>query len=168
MRTAYALLLALASAACVPSAHLQREQAAAPVFDPAAFFTGRTEGRGTLAVVFKGKQTTLVEGRGQIEPDGTIVLDQQVRRGQGAPSHRQWRLHPDGLGRYAGTLTDASGPVAGQVSGNRLHLSFPMKGGLRAQQWLYLQPGGQVARNRMVVTKFGIAVASLDETITRR
>ena len=43
-----------------------------------------------------------------------------------------------------------------------------MKGGLHAQQWLYLQPGGQVARNRMVVTKFGVPVASLDETITKR
>ena len=42
-----------------------------------------------------------------------------------------------------------------------------MQGGLHAQQWFYLQPGGQVALNRMVVTKFGLPVASLDETIRR-
>ena len=70
-------------------------------------------------------------------------------------------------GRYAGTLSDASGPVTADVAGNRLHIAFPMKGGLRAQQWLYLSPNGQVAQNRMVVTKLGIPVASLDEVITR-
>lgn len=154
--------------ACVPSGHLAREQAKTPVFDPATFFAGRTEGKGTLSIALKGRQTTLVEGAGQIEPDGTIVLDQDVRQGDKAPTHRQWRLHPTAPGHYGGTLTDANGPVEGEVSGNRLHLAFPMKGGLHAQQWLYLQPGGQVARNRMVVTKFGVPVASLDETITKR
>lgn len=55
--------------------------------------------------------------------------------------------------------------MTGEVTGNLLHLAFSMKGGLRAQQWLYLQPGGQVSRNRMLITKFGLPVASLDETI---
>ena len=72
-----------------------------------------------------------------------------------------------GPGRYRGTLTEASGPVTGEVVGNRLTLAFPMRGGLRVRQWLYLQPGGQVARNRLVVTKLGVPVASLDEVITR-
>ena len=42
-----------------------------------------------------------------------------------------------------------------------------MKGGLRARQWLSLQPGGQAVRNRMVVSKFGVPVARLDELIER-
>ena len=155
------------AAACVPSGRLAGEQAAAPDFDPIAFFAGHTEGRGRLAVILRHDQPTLVEGHGVVGPVGTITLDQDVRRGTEAPTHRTWRLRRVAPGRYAGTLSDASGPVAGDVTGNRLHLRFAMKGGLKAQQWLYLQPGGQVARNRMVVTKFGIPVASLDETITR-
>ncbi len=99
--------------------------------------------------------------------NGAIVLEQDVHRGNAAPTHRSWYLHRVGPGRYAGTLTDANGPVAGEVVNNSLHLGFAMQGGLHADQWLYLQPGGLVARNRMVVTKFGIAIASLDETITR-
>lgn len=161
------MMAALATGACVPSGHLAREQAMTPVFDPVTFFAGATEGRGSLKVMTKPRQTTLVAGRGVVTADGAVVLDQDVRRGDAPPTYRTWRLHRVAPGRYAGTLTDAIGAVSGEVAGNRLHLSFPMKGGLRAQQWLYLQHGGQVARNRMVVSKFGIPVASLDETIRR-
>ena len=161
------LVATLAVGACVPSGHLAEEKATAPDFDPIAFFAGHTEGRGTLAIIMRRHQPTLVEGHGVEATNGTIVLDQDVRRGSGAASHRQWRLRQVAPGRYVGTLSDAIGPVEGNVSGNCLHLSFRMKGGLEAQQWLYLQPGGQTARNRMLVKKFGLTVASLDETIVR-
>lgn len=168
MMRALAPLVAIAVAGCVASGHLPAEQAAAPTFDPVAFFAGRTEGRGTLHIVFSGQQQTLVEGIGSVADDGSITLDQEVRRGDKPPTRRTWHLHAVGPGRYAGTLTDATGPVAGDATGNRLHLSFAMKGGTHADQWLYLQPGGQVAENVMVVRKFGIPVARLEETITRR
>ena len=161
------VVAALSLGACVPSGHLGRETAPSPVFDPVAFFAGDTRGDGSLKIVLHHRQATMVAGHGVVTPQGGIVLDQDVRRGTAPPSHRTWNLRRTGPGRYAGTLTDATGPVTGEVAGNRLHLSFAMKGGLRAQQWLYLQPGGQVARNRMVVSKFGVPVASLDETIRR-
>lgn len=167
MRRPVALAAALACCACVPAGRLAREQAAAPVFDPLAFFAGRTRGVGVLSVMFRGRQRTVVDGRGRISPDGAVTLDQTVTRGDGPPTRREWRLRRIGPGRYAGTLTDATGPVIGKVLGNRLHLAFAMRGGLHAEQWLYLQPGGRVARNRMVVKKLGLPVASLDETITR-
>lgn len=162
---AIAVLLSLG--ACVPSSHLVQQQAASPTFDPVAFFLGATEGNGRLKIVTKGIQQVTVTGRGVLTPDHGVVLDQDVRRGNAPPSHRSWHLRLVGPGRYAGTLSGATGPVVGSVTGNLLHLVFPMKGGLRAQQWLYLQPGGQTARNRMVVTKFGLPVATLDETIRR-
>ena len=96
-----------------------------------------------------------------------IVLDQSVERGGRPATRRQWRLRPDGTRGYVGTLTDAVGPVSGAVDGNTLHLSFVMKGGLKAEQWLYLQPGGMVAHNVMLVRKLGMTVARLDETISR-
>lgn len=146
--------------------HLTLEQAPTPHFDPITFFAGRTQGTGSLKVLTKRRQQTLVEGHGTVTSDGGIVLDQDVRR-SGVLTRRTWRLHRVAADRYAGTLSDASGPVSGEVTGNRLHLSFAMKGGLHAEQWLYLQPDKQSARNRMVVTKLGIPVASLDETIQR-
>lgn len=121
-----------------------------------------------LTVMTRHRQAVLVEGKGVVTPDGGIVLDQDVRRGGEAATHRTWHLQRVGTGQFAGTLSDASGPVTGDVSGNCLHLRFAMKGGLRAQQWLYLRPDGQSAHNRLVVTKLGVPVASLDETIVRR
>lgn len=166
-RAAVALATALAAAACVPSGHLTREQAPTPEFDPISFFADHTEGRGKLDMIFSGRKPTLVEGHGVIEPGGSIDLDQIVRRGGKSTTQRTWHLYKIAPGRYAGTLSDASGPVAGEVIGNRLHLSFAMKGGLHAEQFLYLRPGGQIAQNRMIFSKLGIPVASLDETITR-
>jgi hypothetical protein len=36
-----------------------------------------------------------------------------------------------------------------------------------AEQWIYLQPGGRTALNRMRLTKLGITVGRLDETIRK-
>lgn len=159
------MALFLACAACAGGPRLPREQAA-PAFDPAIFFAGRTRGVGRLTTLIGSHQDTLVEGRGLVEADGTIVLDQTVRRGSKPPAARQWRLRPAGPGTYVGTLTDAAGAVQGQVRGNRLHLTYPMKGRFVAEQWIDLQPGGRVAHNLMAVRKLGITVARLDETIT--
>lgn len=162
-----ALAAVFAISGCVPSDHLASAQAPAPVFDPVMFFAGHTEGRGTLAVAMRHRKPTLVDGHGIVTSDGGIDLTQDVRQGDGKPTHRTWHLRQIATGRYTGMLSDASGPVTGEVEGNCLHLRFAMKGGLRAQQWLYLEPGGQAAHNRMVVTKFGLPVASLDEKIVR-
>lgn len=167
-RAAATLVVILASTGCVPAGHLNSEHASAPVFDPIQFFAGKTKGTGSLAIVMRHRQSTLVTGLGVVGPDQSIVLDQDVQRGNGKPKHRTWLLRRSAVGHYTGTITDAVGPVAGDVEGNCLHLRFAMKGGLHAQQWLYLRSGGQVAQNRMVVTKFGIPVVSLNETITRK
>ena len=141
---------------------------AGPPFDVERFFTGGTEGRGTLKVAFSSDQQIMVQGSGRLEPDGTLVLDQRVERTGEQPQQRQWRIRRTAPGQYAGTLTDAQGPVTGTVRGNRLELRFRMKrGGLDAQQWLVLQPGGRSALNRMRISKFGVLVAALEETIVK-
>jgi hypothetical protein len=163
-----ALILALACAGCVSSQHLAQDQAPAPVFDPATFFVGHTEGKATLNIALHHPRPVVVEGHGRIDADGTLILDQSVQTGTGPAKPRSWRFHPDGPGRWSGTLSDAAGPVRGDITGNCLHLAFAMKGGLKAQQWLYLQRGGTIVRNVMVVRKLGLPVARLNETITRK
>ncbi|GAO38063.1 hypothetical protein SCH01S_03_00370 [Sphingomonas changbaiensis NBRC 104936] len=158
-------LAALAGcAASQPGEELARPQ---PVFDVAAFFAGRTHGDATLKIIFKDPEQVRVEGNGHATPDGALILDQVVRRGTQPPETRQWRFRALGANRYAGTLTDATGPVQGNVQGNMLHLRYPMKGGVTAEQWIYLQPGGRTALNRMRITKLGITVGRLDETIRK-
>ncbi|MEG3125114.1 DUF3833 family protein [Sphingomonas sp. GB1N7] len=168
MKRAWGFVALVGLSGCVSADNLAREQTHGAQFDAAAFFTGRTEGKGTLKVVLRRAERTLVVGVGSMRTDRTIVLDQTVRRGNHAATCRQWVLHPNGPDRYVGTLSDAVGPVVGMVSGNRLQLAFAMKGGLEARQWLYLERGGAVARNVMIVSKLGLPVARLDETITRK
>lgn len=159
-------LAVLLLAACVPAPSHQGLAAPQPVFSAEQFFTGRTEGEAVLKVIFKAPHAVHVHGHGRVEPDGTLVLDQRIEEAGKAATNRQWRIRRSGPGRYTGTLTDA-GPVTGEVTGNLLHLAFRSNSGEQFEQWLYLQPGGQVALNRMAVRKWGIGVAALTETIRR-
>lgn len=138
-----------------------------PVFDPAVFFAGATHGTGSLKVMASKRAAVDVEGHGKVDGTGVLTLDQIVRQGGKPLTKRRWTFRPLGGGRYAGTLSDAAGPVAGNVSGNRLHLHFRMKGGIVADQLIDLAPDGQSAHNRMSFRKLGIVVARLDETIRR-
>lgn len=142
--------------------------APAPAFDPVAFFTGRTEGVGTLKILLRRAASVHVLGRGTPTPGGGIVLDQRVSRAGRPPSTRQWRLSPIAPGRYAGTLTDARGPVTADSVGGRLHIAYrSASGGVAIEQWLTLAPDGRSARNLLVARKLGLVVARLDETIRR-
>ena len=140
---------------------------ATEAFDAIRFFNGRTEGQGVLKVMLRPPTPIRVRSRGRIEPDGTLSVRQTVSQGGKPARTREWRVRELSPGRYAGTLSDASGPVVGEAVGNRLHLRFRMKGGLDAEQWLTLAPSGLSANNVMRVRKFGLTVASLDETIRK-
>ena len=161
------LICALLLAGCVSGPPVPAASAA-PLFEVERFFTGRTEGRGVLKVLASGDQAVKVQGKGRTEADGTLVLDQSVERAGEQPQQRQWRIRRVAPGRYTGTLTDAQGPITGIVTGNRLELRFRMKrGGLDARQWLVLQPDGRSALNSMTITKLGVRVAALEETIVK-
>ena len=138
-----------------------------PAFSPQRFFAGRTEGTGELKTLFSPRHTVRVHGSGRVDADGTLILDQSVDE-QGKPAkQREWRIHETAPGRYTGTLSDATGPVVANVTGNRLDIRFEMKGGLAAEQWLDLAPDGRSARNHMSIRKLGIVVATLNETIRK-
>jgi hypothetical protein len=108
-----------------------------------------------------------VASRGRAQPDGAIALDQTIWE-EGKPARsRSWRLRQVAPGRYAGTLSDAAGPITGEVRGGRLHLRFAMRGGMDVDQWLTLAPDGRSARNVLRVRKMGLTVAALEETIRK-
>ena len=161
------LPLSLATAACAGLYTPPPPAVPTPAFSAQRFFGGRTQGDGMLKIALSKPRHVIVDGRGRIESDGTLVLDQAVSQEKAAPEHRQWRIHETSVGHYAGTLSDATGPVSGDVTGNQLHLRFTMKHGLIADQWLELAADGQSAQNRMTFSKFGLVVARLNETIRR-
>ena len=153
--------------ACVSTPSVGTADAAAPRFEVADFFAGRTQGEGVLNVMMSGRRSVRVSSVGRREADGWIALDQDIAE-EGKPARsRSWRLREVAPGRYSGTLTDAEGPVTGAATGNRLHLSFRMRGGMDVDQWLTLAADRRSARNVLRVRKFGMTVAALDETIRK-
>jgi hypothetical protein len=155
-------ILPLALAACSASA-----PAAPPSFDPLAFFTGPSRGEGSLKVMAKPRVPIRVESHGTPDGKGGIVLEQTIRQGDKPARQRRWVLHRTSPTTMSGTITDNPGPVKGRMDGNRLLLSYAMKGGLKVQQVLTMQPGGRSIVNRMTVRKFGLPVAHVDEVITK-
>ncbi len=154
-------------------------QAPAPAFDPFAFFLGASEGTGTLAKAMADDVPVRVTSMGRLEtevrreaawaapPRRVLVLDQVVREGDKPPRRRQWRIHEVAPGRYAGSLTGALTPIEGRSEGNRLVLTFTIKGGLSVRQELTLSADGSHAANVMTVTKLGLTVAVLSEDIRK-
>ncbi|WP_310102042.1 DUF3833 family protein [Sphingomonas sp. BE138] len=140
---------------------------ASPAFDPLRFFDGRTRGEAQLKVILRARRPVSVRGTGRIGADGSLTLDQIVVEGDKPPRQRRWLLRQVAPGRYAGTLTDARGPVTGEVTGRRMALRFTSNDGFRIRQTLVLQPDGRTLANRLEAKKFGITVAVLTERITK-
>ena len=140
--------------------------AGAPAFDPIAFFDGRTRGSGELSIILRQPRPITVEGEGRVRSDGTLVLRQRVEEQGRRARTRRWEIRRVGPASYAGTLTDASGPVRAEARGNTLRIRYPSPQG-QVEQWLALSPDGRSATNRLTVRRFGVVVATVDETIRK-
>lgn len=166
LRRSLVATMALAVAGCVAIPEHRGMATPAPRFEPIAFFLGATHGQGMMRIKRAPEHAVRVDGTGHMDGD-TLIVDQHVTETGRPPHDRQWRLTPAGDGVWTGTLTDAVGPVSVAATGNTLAIRYHMHGGLAVRQWIYLQPGGLVALNRMAVFKLGMPVARLAETIRR-
>ena len=155
----------------LPIVLLSGAAAPVPAPPPAAiaferFFTGTTEGTGTVKVMFSGKHGMRDRSRGRMDR-GALIIDQVVEE-EGKPARkRSWRLVRAGGNRVSGTISDAKGAVAGEVKGSTLRLKYTMAEGPGVEQWITLQPGGRTAVNKMTFHRFGMKVATVDSVIRK-
>lgn len=142
--------------------------ALAPAAAPEHFFVGRTEGAGTVNMTIGGSHKVRDVSRGRLDRSGALILEQMVYE-EGKPARRRsWRLARSGPNRITGTISDAIGPVAGDIRGNVLHLKYQAReASAQVEQWITLHPGGRTASNRMVFKKFGFRAATLNSTIRK-
>ena len=139
----------------------------AAALTPEQFFVGRTEGSGTVSVILSGQHGVRDRSRGRMDRDGALVIDQRVEE-EGKPArNRTWRLVRSGSNRITGTISDARGPVTGQLQGNVLHLRYSLAAGPSVEQWITFHPRGRTARNRMTFRRFGVEVATVEQRIRR-
>ena len=160
-----AAALAIALSACAKGVVLQ-PPVGAPSLDPMAFFAGRSRGEGELAKLFSRPVKVTVDSFGRVQGD-TLILDQTIQEGRSAPSVRRWTMKPVAPNRYSGSLTDATGPVNVIVSGSRADIRYTAKAGFEIEQQLVLQNDGKTILNRLTAHKFGVRVATLNETIRK-
>jgi hypothetical protein len=137
-----------------------------PVFDPIAFFTGPSEGRGRVKILMRAPTSLAVHGSGRLMPDGSLVLDQRIERPGHAEKRRRWHISRLAPGDYRATLSSASGPVTVEVDGNLMRLDF-REDKVGVHQDIILADDGRSALNHMRLTRFGLRVATIEERITR-
>lgn len=135
--------------------------------DPMRFFEGRTESRGTTKVIFRKPYRTSSIGQGRIENDGSLTLVQRVEDEGKPPHERRWKVRQVAPGRYAGTMSEATGPVTIAKMGNRYRFLFRMKGNLSVEEWLTPLPGNRSASALTKVRRLGLTVATAEAVIRK-
>jgi hypothetical protein len=156
--------MTLTAAGCVADTALPAAEKAD--LDPISFFEGRTHGDGELKKLFGRPVRISVDSVGRVV-NGSLILDQTIRE-DGAPARvRRWTIRKLSPGRYTGTLTDAAGEVRLTVVGARARITYTLPHGLMVHQELARQSDRHIVLNRLRVHKFGVRVATLNETIRR-
>jgi hypothetical protein len=131
-----------------------------------AFFTGRTHADNNLHIIFHRATKLIVDSVGHREGDQFILID-TVHEGDKPVRTRKWVTHEVGAGHFAGTLSDATGPVDIRVSGDSATVRYTMNGGLQITQVMKLQPDGRTLSNNVDARKFGMRFARVDGTIRK-
>lgn len=135
-------------------------------FDPVDFFTGTSTGAGTLKPLV-GKSVPITVTSNGTAKDGVLTLVQEISEGSKPKRTRSWTMRMVAPGRFTGTLTDARGPVEVTITGPRATVRYRSLDGLTIRQQLALQADGRTLLNRLEAFKFGVRLATLDETISR-
>ncbi|WP_114951033.1 DUF3833 family protein [Sphingosinicella terrae] len=141
-------------------------QSAAPP-PPEHFFVGRMESVGTVDMILSRPHRVRVRTQGRMARDGALIMDQVVEEEGKPPRSRSWRLVRSGPNRFTGTVTDGRGPVTGEMEGNVLRLRYRTNQNISVDQTITLHRGGRTAHNRMTFRRFGLTVATYEETIRR-
>jgi hypothetical protein len=141
--------------------------AAANLENPLTFFEGRTESIGIVKVVTKKPFRSRAIGKGVIKPDGSLDLVQRVEDEGELPHERRWRMRQVSPGHFAGTMTDARGPVTVEEIAGRYRFRFRMEGNVTIEQWLTPMPDGKSARSVIAIRKYGIRVGGSDGYIRK-
>ena len=134
---------------------------------PLQFFNGKTEMVSTIKVIMKKPFRSRAIGNGRILSDGSLSLAQQVFD-EGQPTkQRNWKIRQVASGQYAGTMTEAVGPVTVDEVDGKYRFKYKMKGNLAVEQWMTPLAGGNAAKSTVTVRKFGMKVASSTGIIKR-
>ena len=131
------------------------------------FFEGRTESIGTVRLVTKKPFQSKAIGKGEIRPDGSLVLLQRVYDQGEQPRDRRWHMRKVGPGRFTGTMSEARGPVTVEEVDGKYRFRFRMDGSVSVEQWLIPSADGRSAHSKVSIRKYGIRVGGSNGVIRK-
>lgn len=138
-----------------------------PKLDMLAFFTGKTHSESVLKVVLKKPVPLIVDSIGGKGDRGDFVMIDTVHEGDKPVRQRKWIMKQAAPNHFTGSLTDATGPVDILVDGSTATISYMMKGGLKVEQQLQLQPGGKTLSSNVTAKKLGMKFARVEGTVRK-
>ncbi len=154
---------------CLPSLPERPATAATPVFDPIVFFTGKTQGEGTLLRRFGDDKKLTVASIGVVDSNGVLTLHQTITFATGDVELRKWIVRRVDATRYHAVLSDADGDVTAETIGSLFHLRYHIRAPrVFMEQWLVLSADGQTASNSAEVSVMGMPWMHLTETIKKQ
>lgn len=147
-----------------------------PIFEPTAFFTGRTTSFGLMENVGGAPTRTVTTETSGYWVDETLYIEQDIVFGAGGGrQHRSWRIRKIDAHQYEATADDIVGVARGEARGNAFHWSFTLAlspgnplGNIHMTQWMYFQPDGRTIINHSTIRKFGVLVAQVTEQFRRQ
>ena len=121
----------------------------------------------TVKVVMSKPYRSRTLGNGQLLPDGSLSLVQQVQDEGKPAASRRWKIRKIDEDSFSGTMSDAIGPVNVEEIDGRYRFKFKMKGNLAVEQWVTPLADGRTAKSSASVRKFGMRVATSEGFIRR-
>ncbi|CAM3184115.1 hypothetical protein BZK31_17535 [Pseudomonas floridensis] len=138
-----------------------------PKLDLREYFTGRVDAWGMFQ-----KRSGEVTKRFHVVINGhsegeVLVMHEAFSYSDGTQQVREWRLRPDGPGRWKGTAGDVVGQASGEVAGNSFHWRYVLRlpvddtvYDVSLDDWMYLIDE-QTMANRSSMTKLGVEVGQI-------
>lgn len=146
-----------------------------PKFDLYQYFQGNTRGWG----MFQDRGGTLkrqfvVDIKGEVNPDGELVLTEDFVWNDGTKSQRIWRIRKQDEHHYSGKAADVIGQASGKAYGNALNWQYDLNLPVDSKvwqvsfdDWMFLQPDG-ILLNRATMSKFGIRLGEVTIAFQKR
>ena len=142
-------------------------------FDLLRYFTGPTKswgvyenGGGTPKRCFKA------DSIGTRQPDGSLILRQHFVYSQGKDTSRVWRIRRVDATHWEGTANDMVGVARGECEGNAFYWTYNITvdrnnplATVHVRQWIYQPEGTDTVMTRLVVTKLGVPLFEVTESI---
>jgi Protein of unknown function (DUF3833) len=142
-------------------------------FELDRYFIGHTRSWGVLENRNGNPRLSFTcDAHGRHDATGAVVLTQHFRFSNGATQQRNWRIHRVDATHWEATANDMVGVARGEGEGNAFYWEYTLTldpknplATIHIRQWLYQPEGTDTVMTRLVITKLGLTVSEVTESI---